>query len=177
MAGLDEQHNDPLMPSMISKDDLAITLLVNTVKEIKHEQKSILHVMETDNKEMKKALGDHIKDFNEFKLAMQPFITTEAKAFNKLMGLNADEVSNTIHWVKNIRNLNQVLVPLVFFLFIGFAILGLREYASGHHDDVPFNQIPKTNTEFLIPDKHEWTGWDEFIDFNKEAIDRHGQKA
>ena len=155
-------ERDNQFPSVFSDDKVVMTMILQEIKSLKEEQR-----------ETKIALQEHIKDFNLFKLNMQPFAMAEQKNVNKLFSIDANAIEDVIHWARSVKTLNNFLIPLIFSLLVGFAILGFKEYSRSEKiHEVPFTTIPKSESLFILPRSYqdimdEWRKDSGLIDENK----------
>jgi len=135
--GKDEQHfEEQHLPTILTKDDFIISLILSEIKSIKRDMADIRSV-----------ISEHCKDFNEFQLLMSPFSKLDFKSLNKLLAIDPDSIVEAVHSTKTLKSANQIILPLIITLVLGLTLLGLREYVKGD------NATLKPTTEILIPNR------------------------
>ena len=131
-----EEKFDSHIPTILTKDDLVINLILSEIKSLKK-----------DMDEIKSNVHEHSFSFNEFRLEMSKFSNIDIKALNKLLTIDPDSVTETIHSVNTLINVNKIVLPILLTIIFTLTFLGLKQYVR---DDSQTIQSIKPISQLVI---------------------------
>jgi len=142
--GLDFEHKDDHLPSILTKDDFIIQLLIGEMKSLKSGMSDI-----------KKELDEHCKKFSDFRISLSPISNIDIQSLNKLLAIDPKEITKAINSTNVINAVNKIILPILVTIILGLTFLGLREYVGHHDQNINIPSPPLSKTHLIIDTKEE----------------------
>lgn len=145
----EEKMSDSHIPTILTKDDLVINMLLAEIKSMKN-----------DIDEIKNGIHSYCESFQTFRLEMSKFSNIDIKALNSLLAIDSKSIVETIHSVNTLNNINKIVLPILLTIVFGLTFLGLKQYV---HSDSATVQSIKPISQLVIEKQEKNNEWENLI--------------